>query len=297
VKRILITGAGGQLAEAVGQRARPHFEVTALDRARLDISDAEAVKAAIASARPDCVINAAAYTAVDKAEDEPLRAYAVNRDGAAHIAAACASVGARMIQVSTDFVFDGAGNVPYQPEDPVAPLGVYGKSKCEGEAAVRRECGALATVVRTAWVYGPGGRNFVRTMLRLLQARPSLSVVADQIGSPTHTHSLARFILHLVAHDQGSGETLHWTDAGAASWYDVAEMTRLLARRRWPERTWGDILPIDTAGYPTAAQRPRFSVLDSRASTALTGLQPPSWLSTLQNALMDDPESDWLTAS
>lgn len=294
MKRLLITGGGGQLASALAQCAGDHFEIHTFGRATLDISDAGATRAAIATTRPDCVINAAAYTAVDKAESEPHTAHAVNRDGAAHVAAACAEAGARLIHVSTDFVFDGARNIPYQPDDPVAPLGAYGESKLEGERAVRREAGELASIVRTAWVYGPGGRNFVRTMLRLLQERPSLSVVSDQFGAPTHTHNLAQFILHLATHGLGGGQTLHWTDAGVASWYDLAQMTRLLACRRWPERTWGQILPTDTAGYPTAAQRPRFSVLDTRASTALTGMQASSWIGTLEAALMNDPASLWL---
>lgn len=294
MKRLLITGAGGQLASALAQCAGNHFEIHSFGRATLDISDAGATRAAIAATGADCVINAAAYTAVDKAESEPQQAHAVNRNGAAHVAAACAEVGARLIHVSTDFVFDGARNTPYQPDDPVAPLGAYGESKLEGEHAVRREAGELASIVRTAWVYGPGGRNFVRTMLRLLQERPSLSVVSDQLGSPTHTHNLAQFILHLARHGQGGGQTLHWTDAGVASWYDLAQMTRLLACRRWPERTWGEILPTDTAGYPTPAQRPRFSVLDTRASTALTGLQPPSWMRALETAILNDHERLWL---
>ncbi|WP_420427123.1 dTDP-4-dehydrorhamnose reductase [Algiphilus sp.] len=295
MQRLLVTGAHGQVARALTAQAQGHFACRALDRTTLDITDAKEAEAALRDYRPDCVINAAAYTAVDKAEQEQAAAYAVNRDGAAHLATACARIGARLIHLSTDFVFDGRTNVPYQPDAAAAPLSVYGASKWAGEEEVRR-IASEATVVRTSWVYGPGGGNFVRTMLRLLQQRPQLSVVADQFGSPTHTHSLARFLLHLVRHGQGAGQTLHWADAGAATWYDLAHMTRLLARQRWPERVWGDVVPTDTAGYPTPAQRPRFSVLDTRSAVAVTGLTPASWMCMLDQALRLDDAADWLPA-
>ncbi|MBY8965978.1 MULTISPECIES: dTDP-4-dehydrorhamnose reductase [Pseudomonadota] len=295
MQRLLVTGAHGQVARALTAQAQGHFELHALDRARLDITDAAETEAALRNYRPDCVVNAAAYTAVDKAEQDQAAAYAVNRDGAAHLATACARIGARLIHLSTDFVFDGGTNVPYRPDAETAPLSVYGASKWAGELVVRRIASEV-TVVRTSWVYGPGGSNFVRTMLHLLQQRAQLSVVADQFGSPTHTHTLARFLLHLVRHAQGAGQTLHWADAGAATWYDFAQMARLIALRRWPERFWGEIVPTDTAGYPTPAKRPRFSVLDTRDATRLTGLQPAGWSVMLERSLMTDDASYWLSS-
>lgn len=293
MQRLLITGADGQLGRSLTVQAQGRFALSALTRSHLDITDAAGAEAVIRAFSPTCVINAAAYTAVDKAESDPEAAYAVNRDGARNLAAACERSGVRLIHVSTDFIFDGNSNTPYPPQAPAAPLGVYGASKWEGEQAVRQTANG-ATIVRTSWVYGPGGRNFVRTMLRLLQPGTELSVVADQFGSPTHSSSLARLLLHLVTHRQGEGQTLHWANAGAATWYDVAQMVRLLACRRWPEYRWGTVRPTDTAGYPTPAQRPRFSVLDTRDAVRLTGIEPESWLQVLERALMQDDATLWL---
>ncbi|WP_043768057.1 dTDP-4-dehydrorhamnose reductase [Algiphilus aromaticivorans] len=291
--RLLITGAGGQLGRTLQRQAAPHFEVTATTREQLDIGDAEAVQAVFRATRPALVINAAAYTAVDRAESEPELAQRVNADGAAHMAREAARTGARLLHVSTDFVFDGQACAPYPPDASTRPLGVYGRSKRDGEQAVMQHAPEQATILRTAWVYGPGGHNFVRTMLRLLAEKPALSVVSDQIGTPTHTEGLAAALLALGGIDASRGCILHWTDSGVASWYDLAMATRTLAARRWPKRPLAEITPIPTRDWPTPAHRPPYSVLDTAATRELVGT-PPHWQVRLERALLHDAAEEWL---
>ena len=267
--KLLLTGAGGQLGQALLAAVPAGWTVQALPRAECDIGDAAAVQAAMARHAPQAVVNAAAYTAVDRAESEPEAAYRCNAAGPAHLARACRDAGVRLVHISTDFVFDGRQSTPYAPQDPVAPLGVYGQSKWEGEQAVRAQAGDAATILRTAWVYGPSGHNFVRTMLRLLGEREELGVVSDQIGSPTSTASLAQAIYALLAGDAGRGETLHWTDAGVASWYDFAHAIREYAREARPAQRWAALRPNRTAEYPTPARRPAYSVLDCTLPVAV----------------------------
>lgn len=284
MKRLLITGAAGQLGQALDTLAQDRFVVHALTSAELDITDADQVDQLVQRLRPDALINAAAYTAVDRAEAEPQRAQQVNADGAGHLAAACARVNARLIQVSTDFVFDGQARAPYPPDAPMRPLSRYGASKRDGELAVMAALTQRCTIVRTAWVYGPGGQNFVATMLRLLRQRSELGVVMDQIGSPTCTLSLAEALLQLLESGQGEGEVLHFTDAGVASWYDFACAVRELAASRWPDEPWGEVKPIYTVDYPTPAVRPAYSVLDCRRTQAL-GIKPRHWRTVLAEVL------------
>ncbi|HWJ69464.1 MAG TPA: dTDP-4-dehydrorhamnose reductase [Sphingobium sp.] len=279
--RILITGAGGQLGRALQAHA-PAAAVVALDRAALDIGDAAAVARQVRESAPDLVINAAAYTAVDKAETEGGEAARINGDGPGYLAAAAAAIGARFIHVSTDFVFDGASGVPYAPDHPTAPLGVYGATKLAGEQAVRAAY-PDALIVRTAWVYGDTGHNFVRTMLRLMAERDAVRVVADQIGTPTYAAGLARALWALdAARARGIH---HWTDSGAASWYDFAVAIQEeahaigLLNRRVP------VVPIATRDYPTPAQRPSYSILDKSAAVALVGAPAPHWRVHLREML------------
>lgn len=269
--RLLITGAAGQLGQELMRQAegRAGIETLGLTSQQLDITSASAINAAVEAFGPDVIINAAAYTAVDKAESEPERAHAVNVDGPRHLAEACTRNGARLIHVSTDFVFDGRASTPYAPDAPTNPLSVYGRTKRDGELAVMAALPDAFTIVRTAWVYGPGGRNFVTTMLRLLAERESLGVVSDQIGTPTSTPSLAGLLLHLARQAQGQAQILHWTDAGVASWYDFAVAIRELASRHQPDINWGRLRPISSGEYPTPARRPAFSILDSQAARAL----------------------------
>lgn len=284
--KALITGANGQLGWELTRTAPADADTLALDRTKLDITDARAVSDTVAHAAPELIVNAAAYTAVDKAESEPERAYSVNRDGAAALADAAAESGARLIQVSTDFVFDGLESRPYRPEDPTAPLGVYGASKLAGEVAVGERLGDRALIVRTGWVYSFHGGNFVKTMLRLMGERDELSVVADQVGTPTWARSLAEAIWRLAERDTG-GDIIHYSDAGVASWYDLAvaigeeAVARGLLGREIP------VAPIASSAYPTPAKRPAYSVLDKSTGWERSRTRPQHWRCSLR-AMLDE---------
>ncbi|WP_328592275.1 dTDP-4-dehydrorhamnose reductase [Parahaliea maris] len=259
----MITGAGGQLGSELVASA-PDVELLALGRDALDIADAAAVRQRIVGLRPDLVINAAAYTAVDRAESEPELARAINSDAPGYLAGACAEANARLIHVSTDFVFDGAASMPYLPDDKTDPLGVYGASKLAGERAVQHELPS-ALIVRTGWVYSRFGGNFVKTMLRLMAERNSLNVVCDQVGTPTWAAGLADAIWGFSQRPQLHG-IYHWSDAGVCSWYDfaVAIAEEGLSRGLLPHPV--DVQPIPAADYPTPARRPAYSVLDKSGS-------------------------------
>ncbi len=278
---VLITGANGQLGRALMAAAPSREAVKALSRHDLDLGDSAAIERVIAAQAPTLVINAAAYTQVDKAESDTATAMAINAVAPGLLAAEARRAGARFIHVSTDFVFAGDSATAYRPDGPTAPLGVYGQSKWQGEQAVRA-AHDRALIVRTAWVYDSSGANFVRTMLRLMAEREEVRVVSDQIGTPTHAASLARALWALDA--AGAHGTLHWTDAGIASWYDFAvaiqeEALALgLLDRRIP------VVPIATSDYPTPARRPAMSVLDKRDTWAITGVAQ-HWRQELRAAL------------
>lgn len=281
--KVLVAGAAGQLGRALQATAPAGTTMFAPPEADFDILDDGKVAATVEAGRPDLIVNAAAYTAVDKAETDRDTAEAVNGTAAGRLAAAAASVGARFVHVSTDFVFDGLSPLPYLPDAPPAPLGVYGETKLSGERqAVAGHPGSL--VVRTAWVYGAQGNNFVRTMLRLMRERDELKVVADQVGTPTHAKSLARAIWALDA--DGATGMFHWTDAGVASWYDFAVAIRDegLALGLLDRRT--EVVPIRTRDYPTPARRPAMSVLDKSSSWAITG-PAAHWRDELRLALLE----------
>lgn len=290
-RRILLTGARGQLGWELQRTCPSSIELHAFDRAGLDLTQPEQVMDTVRAIQPQWIINAAAYTAVDKAESEPQLAYAVNRDGARHLAQSARVVGARMIQVSTDFVFAGRQGSPYLPspltgEGGDAPLSTYGASKRAGELAVLEVLGDDALILRTAWVYSSHGHNFVKTMLRLMRERESLGVVADQIGSPTWAKGLALAIWRAI--EKGLTGIHHWTDAGVASWYDFAcaifEEARALGLL---ERDMA-IRPIPTSGYPTPARRPPYSVLDKTATWQALGIASPThWRHQLRHMLRE----------
>jgi dTDP-4-dehydrorhamnose reductase len=266
--KILATGGAGQLGRALMRRAGAH-DILALDIDRLDICDAAQVARSLDGI--DVVINAAAYTGVDKAEGEPERAFAINAHGAEVVARACAERGIRMLHVSTDYVFDGSATRPYREDDPVAPQNVYGASKAAGERAVHAAGGI---VVRTSWLFGEGGPSFVHTMLRLARERPVLRVVADQHGCPTWTDDLADALLALAPRAELAA-TYHFCNAEPTTWHAFASAIVEAARRRGPiacER----VDAIATADYPTPAKRPMYSVLDCTRIASL-GIVPPSW--------------------
>lgn len=282
--RALIVGAGGQLGRALIKAAPADVRFVALDRAALDVTDAEAIRRVVADAALDVLFNAAAYTAVDRAESDAQAAYRLNRDAPALLASAARSCGARFVHVSTDFVFDGRAGLPYRPEAPTGPLNVYGASKLAGEQAVRDRV-ADALIVRTGWVYAAHGANFVHTMLRLMAERDVVRVVADQVGTPTHAASLARALWALAR--LGASGTHHYSDAGVASWYDfavaIAEEARALGLLAHPVH----VEPIATADYPSAAQRPAYSVLDKASCYALLGGAAAHWRSELRLMLRE----------
>jgi dTDP-4-dehydrorhamnose reductase len=281
--KVLITGASGQVGRSLSSHVPPGTEVLCCGHKDLDIASAGSVSDYVRLHAPDVIINAAAYTAVDRAESEPELARRVNVDGPRQLAAAARACKARFIHLSTDFVFDGAASVPYRPEAATNPLSVYGVTKLAGERAVIEELPERSVVLRTAWVYAAEGSNFVRTMLRVMKANATVRVVADQVGTPTAARSLAETIWQLVAKPEITG-IHHWTDAGVASWYDfavaIAEEGALLGLVP-PDVT---VTPIATAEYPTPARRPSYSVLDKTSLTS-RGLTPLYWRKRLRNVL------------
>ena len=274
----LIIGAGGQVGRELVLRAPDGVSAIPFSRAGLDVTDAEAVETAVARYRPAVVLNAAAYTAVDRAETEPGLAFAVNRDGAAYLAAACARHGAALLHLSTDYVFDGTNEAPYTEDDPASPLGVYGQSKWEGEEAVRAALGRHV-IVRVAWVFGAHGANFVKTMARLAVDRDELRVVADQRGGPTPAGAIADALWSIARQIESGNEawgTVHYCGRPATTWHGLAEAA-VAARRALGPVACRRVLPIATADYPTPAARPANSVLACDRVRDRWGLAQPDW--------------------
>lgn len=283
--KVLLTGAHGQAGRELSRTAPDFVELLCLDRNRLDITDAAAVVRTVRAEKPALLINAAAYTAVDRAEGEREQAFAVNATGAGNLAAAAGEVGARFIHLSTDFVFDGAKSSPYQSDDRPNPLGIYGASKLAGELAVRENSpGAL--IVRTSWLYSAHGHNFVKTMLRLLAEREELQVVADQVGTPTWAGSLARALWAAAARPELHG-IYHWSDAGVAGWYDFAQAIQEEALQLDLLSRAIPINPITTDAYPTAARRPAYSVLDKSPAWRDLAISGQHWRVTLRIMLKE----------
>ncbi|MGH8292464.1 MAG: dTDP-4-dehydrorhamnose reductase [Gammaproteobacteria bacterium] len=283
--RVLITGAAGQLGRALIKTAPVAAEIKAAG-SELDICVPVALHDAVRKFKPALIVNAAAYTAVDQAESERDRAFAVNATGVENLAHAARAAGARLIHVSTDFVFDGCKSSPYLPEDETRPLSVYGASKAEGELRLRALEGEAAVIVRSGWLYAAAGQNFVNTMLRLMREKDSLGVIADQVGTPTWAQSLAE-VLWKIAQDPKIAGTHHWSDAGVASWYDFAvaiqeeALTIGLLSRAIPIR------PLATSEYPLPAQRPAYSVLDKHSMIAASGMTPVHWRENLRRMLAE----------
>jgi dTDP-4-dehydrorhamnose reductase len=286
-KRILATGGGGQVGTELIRRAKPlDTELKALSRAELDITDPEAIHEILETARADLVINAAAYTAVDKAEEESERAFAANAEAPGYIAKACADLGIPLIHISTDYVFQGDKIGSYRETDPVNPLGVYGASKEAGERAVREALDRYV-IMRTSWVYAAHGGNFVRTMLRVGAERASLRVVADQKGTPTFAGDIADAALSIAARIFGEEATpwgtYHYTAKGQTTWHGFAEAIFDITGQTLDHRPL--IEAIATSDYPTPARRPVNSVLDCTKIDA--NFAPPrrSWHEGLAEVL------------
>lgn len=282
---VLVTGAQGQLGRELALSVPRGVQCVALDRAGLDITDAGAIRSALTRIRPQVLVNAAAYTAVDRAESDRDSAFSVNDVAVGLLADACAERDIHLLHVSTDFVFDGASGTPYRPADSTGPTGVYGASKLAGEARLRnRDTGAL--VLRTGWVYSRHGGNFVLTMLRLMSEKSELGVVSDQVGTPTWARGLARALWAFADAPDFAG-VYHWSDAGVCSWYDFAvaiaeEAVALGLLQRVP-----NIRPIATSDYPTAARRPACSVLDKRDTWRDLEIVGVHWRVQLRRMLQD----------
>lgn len=290
-RRILVTGAAGQVGrELMALPAVADIELIGADRGALDIRRSDQVLAALTYARAELVINLAAYTAVDRAEDEPLEAMAINRDGAGMLAQACQRRGVALVHVSTDYVFDGTRAGAWAPQDPTAPLSIYGRSKAEGEELVRDALPAHV-ILRTSWVFGAHGRNFVRTMLGRLGQAAELRVVDDQRGCPTAAADLARALLEIgrvvLADPIAVAGTYHYCNTGTTTWYRFAQAIFARARRHGLEAP--RLVPIPSVEYKTRAPRPLNSELDCTTTTATFAVTRPSWrdsLPTVVDALL-----------
>ena len=282
VIRTLFVGASGQVGRACIAAAPAGIEVFCPPRATLDITDERGVLRVVAGYRPDVIVNSAAYTAVDQAESEPDVAYRVNASGPAYLAAAAREARAFMIQLSTDYVFEGNATTPYTPDAATLPLSVYGASKLRGEQAVQQVLGEHAAILRTSWVYSAAGNNFVTNMLRLM-SQGEVRMVSDKIGAPTLSTLLARVIWR-IAQERVSG-TFHWSDAGTASRYDIALAVAEYARQLGllPESV--RVLPVSTSQFPAAARRPAYSVLDTTKTRERFGLEASHWRVALRNVI------------
>ncbi|MEO0397665.1 MAG: dTDP-4-dehydrorhamnose reductase [Cyanobacteria bacterium P01_A01_bin.137] len=287
---ILLIGASGQVGQELQCQLPALGKLTALGRQQLDLTEPHAIRNTLQVIKPDCIINAAAYTAVDKAETEPDLANAVNGVASRVIAATAEKIGARLLHISTDYVFDGQYHRPYTESHPTSPLGCYGLSKQKGEQGIQ-ETGAHAVILRTAWVYGSRGQgNFVKTMLRVGSQRDELKVVVDQIGTPTWSADIARAICRLVnilEAFQPGGEIFHFTNSGAASLYDFAIAISEEARSLGLPWQANNIIPIPTEAYPLPAPRPSYSVLSNQKIINFLGQAAPHWRSSLRQMLAE----------
>ena len=280
--KILVTGREGQVARSLAERGSAH-ELVFAARPDFDLADAGSIARTIENTRPDLVISAAAYTAVDQAEDEPELAMAINGEAPGHIGRAAASVGAPVLHLSTDYVFDGSGEHAWREEDPTGPIGVYGRTKLAGEQALAAS-GAAHAILRTAWVYSPFGNNFVKTMLRLAESRDALNVVKDQYGNPTSALDIADALLAVAGRWQdapghGTNAVYHFAGTGSTNWADFARAIFDSSRKRGGPTC--EVTGIPSSDYPTKAQRPANSRLDSAKFADTFGHIAPRWQESL----------------
>ena len=280
---LVIIGKSGQLARELA-RFSENRDMVFLGREQIDISSFETMSEVLDNLAPDAIINASAYTAVDKAESDQEGAYRLNHLGVKHLAEYVKGNDIHLVHVSTDYVFGGQSGVPYQVDEPHAPIGVYGASKAAGEREIMALIPQNGCIIRTSWVYSCHGANFVKTMLRLMKEKPQLGVIDDQIGSPTSAKALARACLY--AAENNVAGIHHFTDAGVASWFDFAVAIQTLAIQKGMLVESIPVNPIPTSAYPTPAKRPHYSVLDKRTlASSFDGLQPKHWQTELGEVL------------
>ena len=283
--RVFITGSDrGQLHWELLRTCPASVEIVSVSP-RLDLYDSDAIADTLATIKPDAIINAAAYTAVDKAESEPDQARALNAIAVEQLAMAAQRLAARLIHVSTDFVFGASNGSPFSTDSPTEPVSVYGKTKLAGEQAVKAILPEQSAIFRTAWVYSSHGNNFVKTMLRLMNERGEVGVIADQTGSPTWAHSLAEALWHAL-HVKING-TYHWTGAGVASWYDFAVAIAEEATDAGLLSRPVTVMPLTTEQYPTPASRPAYSVLELQGTWQALNMKPPQWRTELRTMLKE----------
>ncbi|MFN2457944.1 MAG: dTDP-4-dehydrorhamnose reductase [Chitinophagaceae bacterium] len=281
MQQILVTGANGQLGRELQQLSENHsyFKFYFFSRNDLDITNTEAIKAAFSKVKPDHCINCAAYTTVDKAETETEQAYAINTKAVKDLALISAEHRTNFIHISTDYVFDGTATNPYKEDDVTNPINVYGASKRLGEIEALKANGQ-SIVIRTSWLYSVYGNNFVKTMHRLMQTRSDINVVADQYGSPTNAADLAQIVLTILQSQTLTSGIYHFSNEGSISWYDFAtEIKKIIGSSC-------NIHPITTEQYPTAAKRPKYSVLEKEKIQQVFGIQIKSWQESLKTCLM-----------
>lgn len=296
--RIMLIGAKGMLARKVAEKASEQYTLIPLDLPEFDITDRARVLERISSLRPEVIINCAAFTQVDRCETEEVLANKVNGEAVGFLAEAAKTVDATLVHISTDYVFSGEQTRPYREDDPTGPQSAYGRSKLLGEQAIMSSGLEKYFIVRTSWLYGPGGNNFVETMIRLAKEREELQVVADQVGSPTYTGDLSEAILRLVTSDKlrvtskkSSPVTrhpslifglYHFANEGQCSWYEFAEEIIALARKHGEPVVTQRIVPITTGEYPLPAKRPDYSVLSKEKYKTATGARIPDWRESLR---------------
>jgi len=284
--KVALIGAGGMLAQAVASELPSHWRLFGFDLPDFDLTDQTSVMQLCSELRPDLIINCAAYTQVDRCESEERLATRVNGDGPGYLALTAKALGSLLVHVSTDYVFSGDGSSPYAETDKTSPLSAYGRSKLKGEEAILASGLSRYFIFRTSWLYGPGGGNFVETILRLAAEREELRIVADQTGSPTFTFDLARAIMNLVGSNPVAGAAAdygiyHFSNSGQCTWYDFACEIVRQAREAGYQLRCERIVPIATADYPLPATRPGFSVFDKTKYQKASGVIEPDWKESL----------------
>ncbi len=287
MQKILLIGSQGQVGQELKKTLPQTGEVISVTRTELDLSDPGVIVEVIERIKPDFIVNAAAYTAVDKAQSEPEIARKINAQAPAVMAKASKNIGATLLHISTDYVFNGQKNTPYLENDSTDPLGIYGITKRDGEQSIQ-EVGGRHIILRTAWVYGAYGKgNFVKTMLRLGQEKELIKIVCDQVGSPTWSYDIAMRITEILKNiEKVPTGIYHFTDSGSISWYDFAMNIFEEARKLGFAFKLQEIIPINTHEYPTPAKRPAYSVLSNQKLTDCLGTYPPYWRDSLKKMLV-----------